>query len=125
MAQFVPPPDGPLPDYRFALEHVPAREEVGGTAREASATEFPASLGVAGVSMRLVPGGMRELHWHANAAEWGYVAAGRCRTTLVHPDSTWAVEDHATGDTWYFPRAVLRAAACGSPRATSSRSRAR
>lgn len=78
--------------------------EDGGTAREASATEFPASLGVAGVSMRLRPGGLRELHWHANAAEWGYVVSGRCRTTLIHPDASWAAEDHETGDTWYFPR---------------------
>jgi oxalate decarboxylase len=104
MPQFVPPPDGPLPDYRFALEEQKAREEEGGTAREASAVEFPASQGVAGVSMRLRPGALRELHWHANAAEWGYVLAGRCRTTLIHPDSTWAATDHDTGDTWYFPR---------------------
>ena len=104
MPEFAPPPDGPLPDYRFPLEDQEPREEAGGTAREASATEFPASLGVAGVSMRLRPGAFRELHWHANAAEWGYVVSGRCRTTLIHPDSTWAAEDHDTGDTWYFPR---------------------
>ncbi len=104
MAEFAPPPDGPLPEYRFQLEQQEPRVEAGGTAREASATEFPASQGVAGVSMRLKPGGLRELHWHANAAEWGYVVSGRCRTTLVHPDSTWAAEDHGTGDTWYFPR---------------------
>jgi len=29
---------------------------------------------------------MRELHWHANAAEWGYVISGQCRTTLLNPD---------------------------------------
>lgn len=104
MPEFAPPPDGPLPEYRFALEKQEPRVEAGGNAREASAAEFPASLGVAGVSMRLTPGGLRELHWHANAAEWGYVVSGRCRTTLIHPDSTWAAEDHETGDTWYFPR---------------------
>jgi oxalate decarboxylase len=104
MPEFVPPPDGPLPAYRFALERQSPREEVGGTAREASAAEFPASLGIAGVSMRLRPGGLRELHWHANAAEWGYVVEGRCRTTLIHPDSSWGAEGHETGDTWYSPR---------------------
>jgi oxalate decarboxylase len=31
--------------------------------------EFLASVGLAGVSMRLAPGDLRELHWHANAAE--------------------------------------------------------
>jgi len=99
MPQFVAPPDGPLPDYRFRLEQQEPRVEDGGTARGASATEFPASLGVAGVSMRLHPGGMRELHWHANAAEWGYVVEGRCRTTLIHPDATWDAQDHDPGDT--------------------------
>ena len=104
MPEFVPPPEGPLPEYRFALEKQEPRVEDGGTAREASAVEFKASLGVAGVSMRLGPGALRELHWHANAAEWGYVLSGRCRTTLVHPDATWDAEDHEPGDTWYFPR---------------------
>ena len=104
MPEFVPPPEGPLPEYRFSLEQQEPREEAAGTAREASAVEFPASLGVAGVSMRLRPGGLRELHWHANAAEWGYVVEGRCRTTLVHPDGSRAAEDQETGSTWYFPR---------------------
>ncbi|MBV9453083.1 MAG: hypothetical protein JOZ19_02990 [Rubrobacter sp.] len=35
--------------------------------------EFPVSTGIAGVSMRLKPDGLRELHWHANAAERAYV----------------------------------------------------
>ena len=104
MPEFAPPPDGPLPDYGFSLERQKPREEHGGTAREASAVEFPVSLGVAGVSMRLQPGAMRELHWHANAAEWGYVVKGRCRTTLIHPGASWDAEDHDSGDTWYFPR---------------------
>jgi|HubBroStandDraft_6_1064221.scaffolds.fasta_scaffold347491_1 oxalate decarboxylase len=38
--------------------------------------------------MRLDPGAIRELHWHALAAEWGYVLTGRCRTTVITP--CWA-----------------------------------
>ena len=41
----------------------------GGSAKEASVAEFPLSRSIAGVSMRLNPGGFRELHWHAIAAE--------------------------------------------------------
>jgi oxalate decarboxylase len=42
----------------------------GGSAKEANVTGFPVSDKLAGVYMTLEPGGLRELHWHANAAEW-------------------------------------------------------
>jgi oxalate decarboxylase len=93
-----------VPDYRYRLERAEARVEDGGTARGVSVREMPASTGIAGVSMRLHPGAMRELHWHANAAEWAYVLVGRCRATLVRPDGTYGAEDFAPGDVWYFPR---------------------
>ena len=47
---------------------------------------------------------MRELHWHANAAEWAFVVNGCCRTTIVHPDGSSAVDSFGPGDVWYFPR---------------------
>src|SRR4051812_46430331 len=105
MAPFVPPPaEGPLPDYRYALEAEEPKVSDGGTSRGVSIEQFPASTGIAGVSMRLEPGGLRELHWHANAAEWAYVVSGRVRTTLVHPDGSHGIEDFDPGDVWYFPR---------------------
>lgn len=93
-----------LPSYRFALEQVQPRVSPGGLAREASVAEFPVSTGLSGVSMWLKPGGLRELHWHTNAAEWGYVVAGACRTTIIHPDGRAALDDFGPGDVWYFPR---------------------
>lgn len=54
--------------------------------------------------MRLQPGGMRELHWHANAAEWGYVVTGSMRNTIVHPDGTSYIDNFEPGDVWYFPK---------------------
>ena len=51
----------------------------GGSAKEATVEEFPVSTSIAGVSMRLKPGSIRELHWHSLAAEWAYVIDGRCR----------------------------------------------
>jgi Cupin len=62
-----------LPDFRFPLTQQPARELPGGSAREATAREFPVSKNIAGVLMTLKAGGLRELHWHANADEWQYV----------------------------------------------------
>ena len=76
----------------------------GGSAKEATIKELPISKGLAGVSMRLKPGGIRELHWHAIAAEWAFVVKGRVRTTVIAPDGTPEVNDFDPGDVWYFPR---------------------
>ena len=76
----------------------------GGSARQATIKELPVSKGLAGVSMRLNPGGIRELHWHTIAAEWAFVIKGRVRTTVIGPDGTSEVNDFDPGDVWYFPR---------------------
>jgi oxalate decarboxylase len=47
---------------------------------------------------------MREMHWHANAAEWAYVVSGSCRTTVMRPDGAAAIDEFGPGDVWYFPR---------------------
>jgi oxalate decarboxylase len=95
-----------LPSFRYELEKQPPKPGVGpgGTTRQASVHEFPVSTGIAGVSMRLEPGGMRELHWHANAAEWAYVVEGYCRTTILHPTGDSVTDDFGPGDVWYFPK---------------------
>lgn len=89
---------------KYELEKKTPRLGPGGITRGASVTDFPASIGIAGVSMRLAPGGMRELHWHANAAEWAYVISGTVRTTIIHPDGTTYIDNFDPGDVWYFPK---------------------
>jgi oxalate decarboxylase len=54
--------------------------------------------------MRLEPGAMRELHWHATAAEWAYVNKGRVRTTVIGPRGETETNEFEPGDVWYFPR---------------------
>ena len=93
-----------LPSFRFPLEQQAAKTGEGGTAREASADHFTVSKGIAGVSMKLEAGTMRELHWHANAAEWAYVVQGNCRITVYGPDGSSEISDFGPGDVWYFPR---------------------
>ena len=46
---------------------------------------------------------MRELHWHATAAEWAFVLEGRVRTTVVDPHGCAETNDFEPGDVWYFP----------------------
>jgi oxalate decarboxylase len=94
-----------LPTFRYAMEENPhGHKTEGGSARQATVKELPISKGLAGVSMRLNPGGIRELHWHAIAAEWAFVIKGRVRTTVIGPDGTSEVNDFDPGDVWYFPR---------------------
>ena len=54
--------------------------------------------------MKLEPGAMRELHWHATAAEWAFVIEGRVRTTVIDPQGNAETNDFEPGDVWYFPR---------------------
>ncbi len=107
------PPFGPtpaplagatLPAFRFALGAVTPKSWEGGWAKEATVAEFPVSEKLAGVLMSLAPGALRELHWHANAAEWAYVIKGHCRVTTINPQSRSQIADFAPGDVWYFPR---------------------
>jgi oxalate decarboxylase len=86
------------------MEQAKPKSIGGNTAVEATVAELPISLGLAGVSMRLVAGGMRELHWHATAAEWGFVVEGNCRTTVIDPYGRSETNDFGPGDVWYFPK---------------------
>ena len=93
-----------LPEFTFALEKSRGRVDGGSYGKEATVEQLPISKGIAGVSMRLEPGVMRELHWHATAAEWAYVIDGRVRTTVVDPRGRSETNDFGPGDIWYFPR---------------------
>ncbi len=91
-------------NFRFPLGSQKSKLYEGGSAQEATVAEFPISEGIAGVSMRLKPGGLRELHWHTNAAEWAYIISGHCRTTVFDPNGSSEILDFGPGDIWYFPR---------------------
>jgi oxalate decarboxylase len=93
-----------LPTFKFALEKSKGHVIAGSSAKEATVLQLPISKGLAGVSMRLAPGMMRELHWHATAAEWAYVVEGRVRTTVIDPHGDAEVNEFEPGDIWYFPR---------------------
>src|SRR5262245_56788451 len=93
-----------LPTFKFALEKSAGKVIGNSYGKEATVTQLPISRGIAGVSMRLEPGAMRELHWHATAAEWAFVLEGRVRTTVVDPRGLAETNDFDPGDVWYFPR---------------------
>ena len=93
-----------LPTFKFPLEKSKGKVFGGSSVKEATVKQLPISTGIGGVSMVLEPGGMRELHWHATAAEWAFVLSGRVRTTVVDPQGRAETNDFDPGDVWYFPR---------------------
>ena len=93
-----------LPTFKFALEKSEGKVIGKSSGKEATVEQLPISKGIAGVSMVLEPGAMRELHWHATAAEWAFVISGRVRTTVIEPTGSAETNDFEPGDVWYFPR---------------------
>ncbi len=74
-----------LPTFKFELEKSEGKVIGSSFGKEATVEQLPISKGIAGVSMKLEPGAMRELHWHATAAEWAFVLEGDVRTTVIDP----------------------------------------
>ncbi len=92
---------GQLPfKYPFSLAH--RRVEAGGWTRQVTVRDLPISKQMAGVEMRLIAGGIRELHWHVES-EWAFMTGGSARITAVDPQGRAFVEDVHEGDLWLFP----------------------
>jgi oxalate decarboxylase len=96
---------GTIPNLKFSFAAARNRVLTGGWAREVTMRELPAAKELAGVNMRLKPGGIRELHWHKEA-EWAYMLAGRCRITAVDQNGANFIDDVGVGDLWNFPAGI-------------------
>ena len=96
---------GTLPNLKFSFANAHMRLEKGGWSREVTVRELPIATTLAGVNMRLTPGGVRELHWHKQA-EWSFMLNGRVRITAVDRDGHNFVDDVGEGDLWYFPPGI-------------------
>lgn len=91
-----------MPQFWASFNLAPKRIQDGGWARQLTQESFAISTEIAGVNMRLGPGGVRELHWHQQA-EWAIVTYGACRVTVLDAQGRPAVADVGVGDLWYFP----------------------
>jgi oxalate decarboxylase len=89
--------------YSFSLAH--KRIEAGGWTRQVTVRDLPISKTMAGVEMRLISGGIRELHWHV-ASEWAFMLYGSARITAVDQHGRAFVEDVNAGDLWLFPGGI-------------------
>jgi oxalate decarboxylase len=93
---------GLIPNLKFSFSDTHMHLNHGGWSREVTVRELPIATTLAGVNMRLTPGGMRELHWHQQA-EWSYMLLGRARITSVDQEGRNFIADVGPGDLWYFP----------------------
>lgn len=100
----VPPStdSGLLPNLKFSFSDTHMQLNHGGWSREITVRDLPIATTLAGVNMRLTPGGVREMHWHQQA-EWAYMLLGRARITSVDQAGRNFIADVGEGDLWYFP----------------------
>jgi len=96
---------GTIPNLKFSFAAARNRLLTGGWAREVTVRELPVATELAGVNMRLKPGGIREMHWHKEA-EWAFMLAGRARITAVDEEGRTFIDDVGVGDLWNFPSVI-------------------
>jgi oxalate decarboxylase len=96
---------GSLPNLKFSFDTAHTRISTGGWSRQVTVRELPVAKTIAGVDMRLKPGGIRELHWH-HAAEWSLMLAGSARITAIDAEGRNFIADVSEGDLWFFPTGI-------------------
>jgi oxalate decarboxylase len=96
---------GGQPPFKYPFSFSHKRIEEGGWTRQVTVRDLPISKKMAGVEMRLIKGGIRELHWHVGA-EWAYMTAGTARITAFDQHGHSFVDDVNAGDVWMFPGGI-------------------
>ncbi len=76
-----------------------------GAVRITDSSNFPISTTAAAL-VDIEPGGMRELHWHPNAAEWQYWIEGTGRMTVFASGGDARTFDFQAGDVGFVPFAM-------------------
>src|SRR5262249_17231832 len=77
-----------------------------GTVRITDSKVFPASTTISAVLVEVMPGGMRELHWHPNTDEWQYYIEGQGRMGVFAGAGHAGTFDFRAGDVGYVPFAM-------------------
>jgi oxalate decarboxylase len=69
--------------------------------RIVDSSKFKTSTTIAAAIVAVHPGGIRELHWHPNAAEWRYYISGRARMTVFATGGRARTMNFQPGDVGY------------------------
>ena len=97
--------NGTMPPFKYSFDLAHKEIDTGGWTRQVTVRELAVSKTMAGVEMRLITGGVREMHWHVSA-EWAFMIFGSARITAVDADGKAFVNDVHAGDLWLFPGGV-------------------
>lgn len=103
-SQKVQSPYGEVPSpFTHRLLAQPPLKTPGGSVRIVDSSNFPISKTIAAALVEILPGGMRELHWHPNNDEWQYYLAGQGRMTVFAGNGVARTFDYRAGDVGYVP----------------------
>jgi oxalate decarboxylase len=105
----IAPPHQKIPNsHKFNLKGVPPLIQTkGGTVSLATANNFEILDGLACFLLILKPRGIREPHWHPNAAELDYVLSGKARMTIFSPENRVDTFEIGPGEIAYIPSAYF------------------
>ena len=95
----------PLSFSHRLLAQEPQRSS-GGTVRIVDGSNFKANQSIAAALVEIEPGGLRELHWHANNDEWQYYIEGEARMTVFASGGKARTFNYRAGDVGYVPFAM-------------------
>ena len=94
-------------DFAFRTMEMPATKRTkSGEVRIVDSNTFKVST-TAMAMVTVHPGGLRELHWHPNAAEWQYYIEGKGRMTVVDTGNKARTMDFQAGDVGYVEKTLL------------------
>ncbi|KAG8684273.1 hypothetical protein FRC11_012379 [Ceratobasidium sp. 423] len=91
------------------VSHVPKEvlaknfRTTGGTVKVIDSRTFNISQTIAVAEVTVVPGGIRELHWHPTQPEWTFFLQGNARVTVFASSANARTFDYQAGDIGYVP----------------------
>lgn len=94
--------------HKFNLDGIPPQiQNAGGTVSLGNANNYPILSGLACYSLFLKPGGIREPHWHPNAAELDYVVECPAKMIILSPGGTVDSFKVKAGEIVFIPSGYL------------------
>jgi oxalate decarboxylase len=107
-AAMASPQGPPRNPFSFSLKGIRDqpffRQGPGGTVQIADSRNFRANTFIASALVTLVPGGLRELHWHPNADEWQYYIKGKALAGVFTAGGKAQTTNFNPGDIGYIKR---------------------
>ncbi|PGZ97343.1 oxalate decarboxylase [Bacillus pseudomycoides] len=100
-------PYGTVPNpFKYELLNQTPIESSGGRVWIADSSNFKVSKTIATALVEVLPGAMRELHWHPNTDEWQYYISGKAKMTVFAAGGHARTFNYQAGDVGYVPFAM-------------------